>query len=108
VAERKRERAQPFWAVPCPLLLSCLAQREAWPTTCAFGSWRVTTPASRDARGNVPTPASRDARGNVPTPASRDARGNVPTRIEAFPWCYIFLTLHFLKPYGLGTGTFVA
>ena len=26
------------WAVPCPLLFPCLAQREEWPTTCA---WRL-------------------------------------------------------------------
>gem|GEM_PF-6023974 len=34
------ETAAPFrqlvsWAVPCPLDLSCLAQREEWPTACA-------------------------------------------------------------------------
>jgi hypothetical protein len=26
------------------------------------------------------------------------APGNVPTGVEAFPWCYCSMTLHFLKP----------
>ena len=37
------------WAVPGPLLLSCLSEREEWPTTPVFGAWRAVTPASFDA-----------------------------------------------------------
>jgi hypothetical protein len=37
------------WAVPGPLLLSCLSEREEWPTPPVFGAWRAVTPASFDA-----------------------------------------------------------
>src|SRR5216683_7645342 len=50
------------WAVPCPLLAPCLAQRDEWPTTCG---WRL---------GNQEHPH-----------LSTLSPGNIPTEVEAFP-----------------------
>src|SRR6266487_5391052 len=54
------------WAVPCPFLLPCLAQREEWPTTCG---WRL---------GNQEHPHLW----TLPP-------GNVPTEVEAFPELFV-------------------
>jgi hypothetical protein len=66
------ERAHPpmlalSWAVPCPLVIPCLAQRDRWPTTCAF-----------DIVGTANTRVFR-----------RCSPRNVPTGAEAFPELFL-------------------
>jgi hypothetical protein len=63
------------WAVPGPFLLSCLAQREAWPTACAWHPGKQEHP-----------PLSR----LIPWERTHTAGG--------FSWCYSIKALALPKP----------
>ncbi len=73
------ETAHPFMrpvscAVPCALVYPCLAERDEWPTTSAFG-----------------------VLGSTNTCSFRYPLGK--PRSERLFLCYFRLSLHFLKPY---------
>ena len=86
----KAEWASPFrrilsWAVPGPLELPCLAEREEWPTTSAFGV--LGSPNTRAFRLCSP--------------------GNVPQGRRLF-LMRVFTLPHFLKPYNQRCRVFAA
>ena len=73
-------------AVPCPLVLPCLLRRDEWPTTLVFGI--------------LGRPNTRVFR--------LSSLETYPQGWRLFLGALLLQALHFLKPFGLVTGTFVA